>query len=50
MSCHELNEQNKAGDDKDLEQEEGNEVPKYVSWEFRQFENQHKRNLEETKL
>ena len=49
MSCHELNEQNEAGDDKvdDYEEESGEQD--YVAEEFWQFENQHKPNLEETK-
>ncbi|XP_069145404.1 uncharacterized protein [Solanum lycopersicum] len=48
MSCHELNEQNEAGDDNGEEYEEENEVPENVAEEFLQFENQHKQNLEET--
>ena len=48
MSCHELNEKYKAGDDEVDEYEEENEAPKYVAEEFLQFENQHKPNLEKT--
>ena len=48
MSCHEPSEQNEAGDDECEEYEEENEVPEHVAEEFRQFENQHKPNLEET--
>ena len=48
MSCHELNEQNEAGDDKVDDYEEESEEPDYVAEEFRQFKNQHKPNLEET--
>ncbi|XP_015068884.1 uncharacterized protein LOC107013502 [Solanum pennellii] len=47
MSCHELNEQNEANDDEVDDYEESGE-PDYVAEEFRQFENQHKPNLEET--
>ena len=45
MSCHELNEQNEAGDDKDEEYEEENKMPEYVVEEFMQFENQHKQKI-----
>ena len=38
ISCHELNEQNEEGDDEGEEFKEENEVPKYVSEEFLQFE------------
>ncbi|XP_027772370.1 uncharacterized protein LOC114076872 [Solanum pennellii] len=48
MSCHELNEQNETDDDKVDDYEEENGEPDYVAEEFRQFENQHKPNLEET--
>uniref|UniRef100_A0A0V0GK08 Putative ovule protein n=1 Tax=Solanum chacoense TaxID=4108 RepID=A0A0V0GK08_SOLCH len=48
MSCHEPSERNEAGDDECEEYEEENEVPEHVAEEFRQFENQHKSNLEET--
>ena len=48
MSCHELNEQNEAGDDKIDDYEEESVEPDYVTEEFRQFENHHKPNLEET--
>ena len=34
MSCHELNEQNKAGDDEDDDYEEESEEPDYVTEEF----------------
>ncbi|XP_069150824.1 uncharacterized protein [Solanum lycopersicum] len=47
MSCHELNEQNKTNNDEVDHYEESGE-PDYVAEEFRQFENQHKPNLEET--
>ncbi|KAK4722188.1 hypothetical protein R3W88_012421 [Solanum pinnatisectum] len=47
MSCHELNERNKVGDDECEVYEDENEVPEHVAEEFRQFENQHKPNLEE---
>nr|XP_025884738.1 uncharacterized protein LOC112940689 [Solanum lycopersicum] len=48
MSCHELNEQNEANDDEADDYDEENGEPDYVVEEFRQFENQHKPNLEET--
>ena len=48
MSCHELNEQNEANDDEDDDYDEERGEPDYVVEEFRQFENQHKPNLEET--
>ena len=48
MSCHELNEQNEAGDDEVDDYEEESEEPDYVAEGFWQFENQHKPNLEET--
>ena len=48
MSCHELNEPNETDDDKVDDYEEENGEPDYVAEEFRQFENQHKPNLEET--
>ena len=44
MSCHELNEQNEAGDDKVDDYEEENGEQDYVAEEFRQFENQPKPN------
>ena len=47
MSCHELNEENEAGDDEVDDYEEESEETYYVADEFRQFENQHKPNLEE---
>ena len=50
MSCHELNEQNKVGDDKVDDYEEESKEPDYVAEEFQQFENQHKPNLEETNM
>ena len=34
MSCHELNEQNKAGDDEVDDYEEESEEPEYVAEEF----------------
>ena len=49
MSCHELNEQNEAGDDEVDDYEEESEESDYVIEEFWQFENQNKPNLEETK-
>ncbi|KAK4729049.1 hypothetical protein R3W88_022037 [Solanum pinnatisectum] len=48
MSCHKPNEQNEAGNDECEVYEDESEVPEYVAEEFRQFENQHKPNLEET--
>ncbi|XP_069152915.1 uncharacterized protein [Solanum lycopersicum] len=48
MSCHELNEQNEANDDEADDYDEESGEPDYVVEEFRQFENQHKPNLEET--
>ena len=48
MSSHGLNEQNEANDDDVDDHDEGNGEPDYVVEEFRQFENQHKPNLEET--
>ena len=48
MSCHELNEQNEAGDDEDEEYEEEDEVSGYVADKFWQFENLRKPNFEET--
>ena len=48
MSSHELNEQNKAGDDEVDDYKQETEEPEYVAEEFLQFENQHKQNLEET--
>ncbi|XP_069150815.1 uncharacterized protein [Solanum lycopersicum] len=48
ISCHELNEQNEAGDDKVDDYDEESEEPNYVAEEFRQLENQQKPNLEET--
>ena len=50
MSCHELNEQNEAGDDEVDDYEEEIEEPDYVAEEFRKFENQHKPNLEEIEI
>ena len=47
MSCHELNEQNEANDDEVDDYEKSGE-PDHVAEEFRQFENLHKPNLEET--
>ena len=48
MSCHELNEQNEANDDEADDYDDESGEPDYVVEEFRQFENQHKPNLEET--
>ena len=48
MSCHELNEQNETNDDEVDDYDEESGEPDYVVEEFRQFENQHKPNLEET--
>nr|XP_019066935.1 uncharacterized protein LOC101255278 [Solanum lycopersicum] len=48
MSCHELNKQNEANDDEADDYDEESGEPDYVVEEFRQFENQHKPNLEET--
>ena len=48
MSCHELNEQNEAGDNEADGYEKESEEPDYVAKQFRQFENQHKLNIEET--
>ena len=48
MSCHELNEQNEENDDEVDDYDEKSGEPDYVVEEFRQFENQHKPNLEET--
>ena len=45
MSCHELNEQNETNNDEVDDYEESGEA-NYVAEEFRQFENQHKPNLE----
>ena len=50
LLCHELNEQNEAGDDEVDDYEEESEEPDYVAEEFWQFQNQHKINLEETKM
>ena len=50
MSCHELNEQNEVGDDEVDDHAEESEEPDYITEEFWQFENQHKPNLEETKM
>ena len=47
MSCHKLNEQNEAGDDKVDDYDEESGEPNYVAEEFRQLENQQKPNLEE---
>ena len=48
MSCHKLNEQNEANDNEADDYDEESGEPDYVVEEFRQFENQHKPNLEET--
>ena len=48
MSCHGLNEQNETNDDKVNDYEEESGELDYVAEEFRQFDNQHKPNLEET--
>ncbi|XP_069149116.1 uncharacterized protein [Solanum lycopersicum] len=48
MSCHELNEKNEANDDEADDYDDESGEPNYVVEEFRQFENQHKPNLEET--
>ncbi|XP_069146122.1 uncharacterized protein [Solanum lycopersicum] len=48
MSCHDLNEQNEVNDDEVDDYDEESGKPDYVAEEFRQFENQHKPNLEET--
>ena len=47
MSCHGLNEQNKANDDEVDDYNEESGEPDYVAEEFRQLENQHKPNLED---
>ena len=49
MSCHELNEQNEVNDDVADDYDEESGEPDYVVEEFRQFENQHKPNLEENR-
>ena len=48
MSCHELNEQNEVNDNEVDDYDEKSGEPDYVAEEFRQFENQHKQNLEVT--
>ena len=50
MSSHELNEPNEIGDDKVDNYDEESGEPHYVAEGFQQFENQHKLNLEETKM
>ena len=49
MSCHDLNEQNEAGDYEVDDYKEESEEPEYVSKECRQFEKHLKLNLEEMK-
>ena len=50
MSYHELNEQNEVGDHEVDDYEKENGKPDYVAEEFRQFENHHRPNLEETEM
>ena len=50
MSCHEPNAQDKAGYEEFKDQEKENVVLKLVDKEFRQFDNQHKPNFEETMI